>query len=70
MIAPIRDYDSKSTAARRRLSRARRAAASSLFNVEPEQQHVAPITAWKAWLISAWMVVVVVCYALHMARWW
>lgn len=71
MIAPIRNFDSNTDTARRRLSRARRAAASTLFHVETaEKQQTAPMATWKAWLVSAWMVVVVVCYALHMARWW
>lgn len=71
MIAPIRDIDSTSEAVRRRLRRARHAAVSSLLKVETrEEQHTQPMAAWKAWIASAWMVAVVIAYALHMARWW
>lgn len=71
MIAPIRDHDSPSSAMRRRLRRARLAAASTLLHVEPSlQRHKQPMVAWKAWLISTWMLVVAVAYALRMARLW
>ncbi len=71
MIAPIRDLDSTSEAVRRRMRRARHAAVSSLLHTEPqEEQHTQPMAAWKAWIASAWMLIVVIAYALHMARWW
>jgi len=71
VIAPIRDHDSTTSVLRRRLRRARLAAASTLLHVEPSADpHTKPMVAWKAWLVSAWMLTVVVVYALHMARWW
>ncbi len=71
MIAPIRDQDSTASTIRRRLRRARLAAASTLFHVEPSvDPRAKPMVSWKAWLVSTWMLVVVLAYALHMTRWW
>ena len=47
------------------LHHARRTAA--MLTLSDQQQHPPPVPAWRAWLLATWMVLVLACYALHVA---
>ena len=62
MIAPIRLPEGRSTSTRRRMLRARMAVAAALLPVPHESKVWPGLAGWKAWLWSAWIVVVAVVY--------
>ncbi len=71
MIAPIRQSDPETVEVRRRMKRARRVVASTLFSAPaPAQAPAPPIPAWQAWLFAGWVVVVAVAYCTSMLGLW
>jgi len=67
MIAPIRLVDPETAEARGRLRQARHLVASSLLEERRESVPDAPpVPGWRAWLFSAWVVVVTVMYFAHL----
>lgn len=71
MIAPIRQSDPDSSAARQRMRRARQVVASTLLQTRRKPVVQAPpIAAWQGWLFAAWVLVVVVAYFGSMLHFW
>jgi hypothetical protein len=67
MIAPLRLPDAVATEEDRRLDEARHVVAAALLESEPRPAERAPrIPAWKAWLFTAWVVVVTAFYSAAM----
>ena len=65
MIAPLREpTPSKSARASSHLREARRAVATMLFEKLPQlaEPPLPAVGTWKAWLVAAWTVLVVVIY--------
>ena len=71
MIAPLRLPDPETVETRRRLRRAHRLVASTLL---PERRSSPPaasgVSAWQAWMVAAWVVVVAACYFASMLGLW
>ncbi len=63
MIAPLEQMDTQTAQTRQRLRLARRLVAWTFF----QQRHTPaengpPIPAWRAWLFTAWVVIVTTVY--------
>jgi hypothetical protein len=69
MIAPASQTDGRPPS--RGLRYARRLVASTLLRRRlPGWGNSAKIAAWKAWLFTAWVVVVTAVYGAYMLGWW
>jgi len=63
MIAPLGRMDPETTRTRRRLRLARRLVASAFFPYDADPTgNAPPIPAWRAWLFTAWVVIVTGLY--------
>ena len=63
MIAPLRQASSEPTPSQQRLRRARRRVAATFFQRRSLPGPSTPrVPAWRAWLLTAWVVTVVVLY--------
>lgn len=67
MIAPLREPSGRASTRRRndQLAVARRIVAATLL-AGPDEAQGPRVTAWKAWLFAAWMIVASVAYGLSM----
>ena len=70
MIAPLGRTDTETAAVRRRLQRAHQLIACTFLKhgLEPAE-HAPPISAWRAWLFTAWVVIVTGVYFATMLGW-
>jgi len=58
MIAPLGQGNTDTAESRRRLSRARRLVAFTLFQCHSQpSENVPPIPAWRAWVFAGWVVI-------------
>lgn len=68
MIAPLRPpYETRGARLRReQLSRARRLVAAVLLGARGSSAATPTMSAWQAWLLTFWAVLVCACYLLAM----
>jgi hypothetical protein len=69
MIAPLRKPDVPRSPLRRNLRRARRAVADAMLTDPRSPSPSESVGAVKSWLLAAWVVTIVVSYAVLMSGW-